>query len=78
MEIKKGVDYAMVARLVPRKEVEKTPAAKDSIKVEWQKLRDRTCWDISKAREWKDVVSDAAGASVHRGSLLELCYEKGS
>ena len=72
--------FAMVARLVPKRDVIKHLQAIAACKAEWDKLKKRLCWDESLVEEW-DVVkarADAAGLTIHIGELLELCYLKGS
>ena len=71
---------SMVARPVPKKEIQTNPKAKASVDAEWEKLRKRNTWDESKPREKKDVVNEAkaAGRKCHFGFIFPLCMEKGS
>ena len=70
----------MVAKLVPTKVVNTTPKAREAVDREWDNLIGRDCWDIKEARRWKDVKAEANAEKriIHLGSLLELCYLKGS
>ena len=44
-----------VARVVNQVEIGRTPAAKQAMDKEWQKLVDKSCWLHSKVREFRDV-----------------------
>jgi len=71
---------ALVARSVPRREVEENPDAKKSVLKEWDKLRAAGCWDEGSVREWSDVADEArrTGSKAHVGRIFEICVEKGS
>ena len=72
-------ELALVARLVPRKEILEKEAAMKSINVEWDKLVAAGCFDLKEAVEWSEVKKNLPkGKTVHIGSLIELCYQKGS
>ena len=75
-----GLDVGMVARLIPTKQVKTNDKAKAAIRKEWDNLVARDCWDIKEARPWKEVKAEANADQriIHLGSLLELCYLKGS
>ena len=69
------MSLAMVAQLVPSKEMRNHPEARAAINKEWDNLKARDCWDMSEAKPWSEVRKDALakGETVHLGSLLELC-----
>eukprot|EP00959_Pyramimonas_sp_CCMP1952_P093337 1953708-Pyramimonas_sp.AAC.1 len=52
----------MVARQLPRREVEATPEACQALTVEWDKLVKQTCWKNSSVREYDDVIQEAMRA----------------
>ena len=58
-------DNLCVGRLVGKAEIEKTPAAKEAVKKEWDRLRSKYVWDEEHPREWDDVPSEA-----RRGGIL--------
>eukprot|EP00439_Symbiodinium_sp_Y106_P003807 s9334_g1.t1 len=45
------LQYALVARVVNQAEIDRTPAAKQAMDKEWQKLVDKSCWLHSKFLE---------------------------
>jgi len=72
---------ALVARLVPRKEVAGNPKARAAADLEWSKLIEQAiCFHPKTGRLKRDVKRevDAAGKTVHFGTLCELVYETGS
>ncbi len=52
-------DLAMVARLVPRKEMFSNPKARERLDFEWARLRSNPTWDEENPREWADVAAEA-------------------
>ena len=71
---------SMVAKVINKKEVEKSPAAKAAMAKERQALRDLKTWDESAVEEW-DVVADRsrrAGARVHVGRVFGFVSIKNS
>ena len=52
-------DNLCVARPVGKADIEKTPAAKEAMKKEWDRLRSRYVWDEDHPREWDDVRVEA-------------------
>ena len=52
-------DNLCVARLVGKAEIEKTPAAMEAVKKEWDRLRSKYVWDEDHPREWDDVRVEA-------------------
>ena len=71
---------AMVARPVGKAEIARTPKARESLRIEWDRLRTEAVWDDSSVREWSDIAREArdAGTEVHLGYLFALCVEKNS
>ena len=69
---------AMVARLIPSKEIDKTVGGRAAVEKEWNALLDRECWNIDNAKEWDEVRKEAnkAGKIIHLGAMLELLYQK--
>ena len=69
---------ALIARLVPQSEVERTPDAKAAMDKEWKKLVDKACWLTKKAREYKDVIREhqAKGTKARFGRIFEICSQK--
>ena len=61
------LQYALVARVVNRAEIDRTPKAKEAMDKEWQKLVDKSCWLHSKVREFRDV-SAGGGAERDQGA----------
>ena len=55
-------------------------AADDAVKLEWNKLEKKGCWDPDEVRSLRDVMAEAIAddKDIHIGSLHELCVEKGS
>ena len=72
--------FAAVARLVSKQEVAANPKAKAAMDKEWNNLREKGVWDEKRARECRDIVSEAKrqNQTVHLGRIFEACYEKGS
>ena len=48
-------DNLCVARLAGKAEIERTPAAKEAMNKEWDRLRSKYVWDDDNPREWDDV-----------------------
>ena len=73
------LQYALVARVVNQAEIDRTPAAKQAMGKEWQKLVDKSCWLHSKVREFRDVSAEAIrkGIQTHFGRIFEICSIKG-
>ena len=73
------LQYALVARVVNQAEIDRTPAAKQAMDKEWQKLVDKSCWLHSKVREFRDVSAEAIrkGIKTHFGRIFEICSIKG-
>jgi len=77
---------ALVARPVPRRERDSTPAALEAVAKEWKRLRSIKhrngvgVWDETRVREKADVAreADAQGVIVHFARIFDLCVEKGS
>jgi hypothetical protein len=71
-------DNLCVARPVGKAEIDRTPAAKASMKKEWDRLRSKMVWDEQHPREWDEVRSEAkrGGYTVHMGYLFGICVEK--
>ena len=60
-------DKLCVARPVGKAEIERTPAAKEAMKKEWDRLRLKYVWDEAHPREWDDVRLEARrGGGVYR------------
>ena len=81
------LSVAMVAKLVPTKQVKNIPEARAAVDKEFDNLVKRDCWRIEEARPWREVKAEANAQVdprtgkpkvIHLGSLLELCYLKGS
>ena len=53
------LDNLCVARLVGETEIEQTPAAKEAMRKEWNRLRSKYVWDEAHPREWDDVRAEA-------------------
>ena len=53
-----------MARVVNQAEIDRTPAAKQAMDKEWQKLVDKSCWLHSKVREFRDVSAEAIRKGV--------------
>ena len=70
--------FSCVARPVGRQEIERSPAAQQAMREEWQKLEANGVFDMAQVREWKDVrqQAKASGATVHHGSLATIVVEK--
>ena len=69
-------DNLCVARPVGKAEIDRTPAAKASMKKEWDRLRSKMVWDEQHPREWDEVRSEAKRGGVHRTyglSFRHLC-----
>ena len=60
--------------------MERTPAALEAQKAEWDRLWKKKVWDASTVAEWSDVAAEArhAGEEIHMGRLFGLCVEKNS
>ena len=76
-------DNLCVARPVGKADIEKTPAAKEAMKKEWDRLRSRYVWDEDHPREWDDVRVEArrgggGGYTVHLGYLFGIRVKKNS
>jgi len=74
---------ARVARTVDKKERNSTPAALQSVKKEWDKLRawkDPPCLDEDNPRELEEVRREALRSEqkYHFGRIFDICVEKGS
>ena len=69
---------AMVARPVPRKEALGTPAAKEALMREWNKLRKQGVWDEKAVKPWAEVKAKArlANKTIHVGRSFDICVEK--
>ena len=67
-------DNLCVARPVGNAEIERTPAAKEAMKKEWDRLRSKYVWDEDLPREWDDVRSEARRGGVHRTPRIPLWY----
>ena len=63
-----------------KKEIDKTPAAKKALDIEWDKLVKAGVWDEKHPREWSALSSEARknGRTIHIGRVFEICVEKGS
>ena len=72
--------FALVHTPVPPERVKNTPAAKEALDGEWQKLVNRHSWDVKKVRSNKVLKEEAIrdGKSVHFGSLMGMCHIKHS
>ena len=79
-----GYNYAikplMVATLVKDKKILAGKDAVSALQKEWDNLQERKCWDLKKARPWREIQREmnAKGKRIHLGSLCELVYLKGS
>eukprot|EP00439_Symbiodinium_sp_Y106_P006827 s4042_g1.t1 len=73
------LQYALVARVVNRAEIDRTPKAKEAMDKEWQKLVDKSCWLHSKVREFRDVSAEAVrkGIKAHLGRIFQICSIEG-
>ena len=73
---------ACVAKPVAKKEISEQPKAREVLKKKWDRLREKSVWDLNLAgvREWSKVAEEArmSGKEVHLGMLYEICVEKGS
>ena len=81
LEFKNALElFSLVARLVTKEEVARTPKAKEALDKEWQNLKNKGVWDESRVRECRDIIADAKknNQTVHLGRIFEACYEKGS
>ena len=69
---------AMVARLVGFKELRQNEKVQNSVKAEYDGLRDRTVWGEHLVKEYDDVISEAQkkGEEVHFGRTFGTCAEK--
>ncbi|MFM7980148.1 MAG: hypothetical protein ACKPKO_12610, partial [Candidatus Fonsibacter sp.] len=78
ISIKRCPDNICVARPVGKSEIERTPAAKQAMQKEWDRLRSKNVWDEDNPRDWDDVRSEArrGGYTVHMGYLFGICVEK--
>ena len=56
----------------------KIPAAKAAVDKEWEKLKKKSAWNLTKVRSKKDVIDEArtSGATVHFASLMDICHLK--
>ena len=74
-----GSMFALVARVVGAKEIERTPAAMEAMDREWKKLASKSCWLEKKVREYRDVVAEAKHKNVKApfGKIFEICSVKG-
>ena len=52
-------DNLRAARPVGKAEIERTPAAKETMNKEWDRLRSKYVWDEENPREWHDVRAEA-------------------
>ena len=73
--------YACVARPVKNEEINANPKARESVEVEWARLRavgKHGCWDEKNPRPKVEVMAEAqkGNRTVHFGKLMELCVEK--
>ena len=80
LTIKQTKRDANVARTVEMKERNNTPAALESVKKEWNKLRSVTVWDESAWRDKRDIIKESheTGTTHHFAELFDICVEKGS
>ena len=72
--------FAMVHMPIPMKKALEIPMAKQAVDKEWKALEDLPAWDLSRVRPRAEVVAEAKKLkkSVHFGSLMDLCHEKGA
>ena len=56
----------------------KIPAAKTAVDKEWEKLKKKSAWNLTKVRSKKEVIDEArtSGATVHFASLMDICHLK--
>ena len=56
----------------------KIAAAKAAVDKEWEKLKNISAWNLTKARSKKEVIDEARtkGAKVHFASLMDICHLK--
>ena len=52
-------DNLCVARPVGKAAIDKTPAAKEAMRKEWDRLRSKYVWDEDHPREWDGVRAEA-------------------
>jgi len=72
---------AMVARPVPKKEIEEDGEdgeCKKAIKDEWVKLFDKNVFDLASVRSWKRAAQEARrnGHTEHMGRAFGIMVEK--
>ena len=72
--------FAMVHLPIPMKKAMQIPKAKDAVTKEWDALEKIEAWDLKGMKPKSQVIAEAnkAGKSVHFGSLMDLCHEKGA
>ena len=72
--------FAMVHLPIPMKKAQSIPRARAAVDKEWDALASLPAWDVSKVRPKAQVIAEArkAGRTVHFGSLMDLCHEKGA
>jgi hypothetical protein len=71
---------ALVARPVSRAEMRGTKEAWNAMQTEWDRLQERTTWNIKKVQPWAKVAreANAGGYKVHVGNVFGICLEKHS
>ena len=47
---------ACVARPVSKKEVDRSPKAKEAVQAEWERLAGKGAWDTSVVKEWSALA----------------------
>ena len=72
--------FAMVHLPIPMKKAMNIPKAKQAVDKEWDALQQLEAWDLKGMKPKSQVIAEAdkAGKSVHFGSLMDLCHEKGA
>ena len=62
------------------KEVRKIPKAQQAVNEEWNKLRARGSWEVTKVKSKAILKMEAQlqGRTIHFGSLMDLCHLKHS
>ena len=72
--------FAMVHLPIPMKKAQSIPRARAAVDKEWDALASLPAWDLSRVKPKAQVIAEArkAGRTVHFGSLMDLCHEKGA
>ena len=70
--------YNLVHKFIPLPQAMKIPAAEVAVDKEWEKIGEKSVWNLKKVKSKKQVIDEArtSGATVHVASLMDICHLK--